>query len=57
MVRIRPKGRRRRFALYLDSETIKALQIEALRQDTSASAVVETLMKVWLKEQQAKGKR
>lgn len=50
MVRIRAKGRRRRFALYLDSETVKALQMEALRQDTSASAVVEILVKTWLRE-------
>lgn len=55
--RIRPPGKRRRLALYLNTETVRALRMEALRQDTSASAVVEGLVREWLQEQTKKNRR
>ena len=51
------KGHRRRLALWLDQDVARALRVKALEQDTSASAIVEHLVRSWLAAQQKRKER
>lgn len=55
-LRAAKKGHRRRLALWLDPEVVRALRIRALEEDTSASAIVERLLRSWLQDRTGKVK-